>query len=122
MAVLGSVLSSTYRGEIEGHLGGVPAALRSLAGESVEGHPRGRRSSARRAGTWWPRVPGLPGRHASAIASAAIALVGAAVVAAFLPGRAPADPGAGAPGGRPEGDTPGLGIGPGAGAGESARR
>ncbi|MEV7676673.1 MULTISPECIES: MFS transporter [unclassified Streptomyces] len=125
VAVLGSVLSSTYRGEIEGHLGGVPAALRSLAGESVEGTlavaeklgPAGRDLVA-------PAYQAfLDAMHVTAIASAAIALVGAAVVAAFLPGRAPADPGAGAPGGRPEGDTPRASVpAPGTGAGESARR
>ncbi|MGW3558817.1 MFS transporter [Streptomyces sp. NPDC000963] len=125
VAVLGSVLSSTYRGEIEGHLGGVPAALRSLAGESVEGTlavaeklgPAGRDLVA-------PAYQAfLDAMHVTAIASAAIALVGAAVVAAFLPGRAPADPGADAPGGRPEGDTPRASVpAPGTGAGESARR
>ncbi|MET9932948.1 MULTISPECIES: MFS transporter [unclassified Streptomyces] len=127
VAVLGSVLSSTYRGEIEGHLGGVPAALRSLAGESVEGTlavaeklgPAGRDLVA-------PAYQAfLDAMHVTAIASAAIALVGAAVVAAFLPGRAPAAPDAGpdAPAGRPEGDAPRAPVpAPGAWAGESARR
>ncbi|WP_030222092.1 MFS transporter [Streptomyces bikiniensis] len=137
VAVLGSVLSSVYRGEIEGHLGGVPAALRSLAGESVEGTlavaeklgPAGRDLVAPAHQAF------LDAMHVTAIASAAIALVGAAVVAAFLPGRAPADPvaqdpeagaparGATVPAARPEGDTPRASVpASGAGTGESARR
>ncbi|MFF5638977.1 MFS transporter [Streptomyces sp. NPDC012825] len=126
VAVLGSVLSSVYRGEIEGHLGGVPAALRATAGESVEGTlavaeklgPAGRDLVAPAYRAF------LDAMHVTACASAAIALVGAVVVAAFLPGRAPASPGAApdAPGG-PEGDTPRASVpAPGAGAGESARR
>ncbi|WP_411069670.1 MFS transporter [Streptomyces sp. cmx-4-25] len=126
VAVLGSVLSSVYRGGIEGHLGGVPAALRATAGESVEGTlavaeklgPAGRDLVAPAHQAF------LDAMHVTACASAAIALVGAVVVAAFLPGRAPAAPGAGpdAPG-DPEGDTPRASVpAPGAGAGESARR
>ncbi|KOX50669.1 MFS transporter [Streptomyces sp. NRRL F-6492] len=139
VAVLGSVLSSVYRGGIEGHLDGVPAALRATAGESVEATlavaeklgPAGRDLVA-------PAYQAfLDAMHVTAIASAAIALAGAVVVAAFLPGRTPAGPdapqagaGAGAPdpaltapAGRPRGDTPRSSVpAPGAGAGESARR
>ncbi|MFE5595963.1 MFS transporter [Streptomyces sp. NPDC056549] len=95
VAVLGSVLSSTYRGEIEGHLGQVPAALRDTAGESIEATlavaeklgPAGRDLVA-------PAYTAfLDAMHVTAIASAAIALAGAAVVAAFLPGRAVTDGG-----------------------------
>ncbi|MER7910237.1 MFS transporter [Streptomyces sp. NPDC096068] len=142
VAVLGSVLSSVYRGEIEGHLGGVPAALRATAGESVEATlavaeklgPAGRDLVA-------PAYQAfLDAMHVTAIASAAIALVGAVVVAAFLPGRAPtapeapeagapdADPGAGTPeagtrapgvpAARPAASVPASA----AGTGESARR
>ncbi|WP_432059168.1 MFS transporter [Streptomyces sp. S1] len=135
VAVLGSVLSSVYRGEIEGHLDGVPAALRATAGESVEATlavaeklgPAGRDLVA-------PAYQAfLDAMHVTAIASAAIALAGAVVVAAFLPGRAQAapdaqDPDAGAPGAgargpgvpaaRPETSVPASA----AGTGESARR
>ncbi|MGW0034988.1 MFS transporter [Streptomyces sp. NPDC003314] len=138
VAVLGSVLSSVYRGEIEGHLGGVPAALRATAGESVEATlavaeklgPAGRDLVAPAHQAF------LDAMHVTAIASAAIALVGAAVVAAFLPGRAPAAPDA--PDAQaPDAGAPGAGArGPGvpaarpgasvpasaAGTGESARR
>ncbi|WP_121831435.1 MFS transporter [Streptomyces sp. S1] len=138
VAVLGSVLSSVYRGEIEGHLGGVPAALRATAGESVEATlavaeklgPAGRGLVAPAHQAF------LDAMHVTAIASAAIALVGAAVVAAFLPGRTPAAPDA--PDAQaPNAGAPGAGVrGPGvpaarpgasvpasaAGTGESARR
>ncbi|MFF4869261.1 MFS transporter [Streptomyces sp. NPDC000961] len=138
VAVLGSVLSSVYRGEIEGHLGGVPAALRTTAGESVEATlavaeklgPAGRDLVAPAHQAF------LDAMHVTAIASAAIALVGAAVVAAFLPGRTPAAPDA--PDAQaPNAGAPGAGVrGPGvpaarpgasvpasaAGTGESARR
>ncbi|WP_256090974.1 MFS transporter, partial [Streptomyces griseus] len=35
IAVLGSVLSTVYRGDIEGHLGAVPAGARDVAGEQA---------------------------------------------------------------------------------------
>ncbi|MEU1231941.1 DHA2 family efflux MFS transporter permease subunit [Streptomyces sp. NPDC005828] len=91
VAVLGSVLSSTYRGEIEGHLGGVPAALRDTAGESIEATlaiasklgPSGKDLVA-------PAYTAfLDAMHVTALASAAIGLAGAVVVAVFLPGRGP---------------------------------
>ncbi|WP_370412273.1 MFS transporter [Streptomyces fradiae] len=92
VAVLGSVLSSTYRGEIEGHLGAVPAALRDTAGESIEATlavaeklgPAGR-------GLVTPAYDAfLDAMHITAIGSAAVAVLGAVVVAVFLPGRTPA--------------------------------
>ncbi|MCL7377071.1 MFS transporter [Streptomyces sp. 35G-GA-8] len=89
IAVLGSVLSATYRGGIEGHLGAVPAGARDAAGESIEATigvaekmgPAGRPliSSAYDAF--------LDAMHVTALGSAAVALIGAAVVALFLPGR-----------------------------------
>ncbi|MFI8965110.1 MFS transporter [Streptomyces sp. NPDC053493] len=94
VAVLGSVLSSTYRGEIEGHLGAVPAGLREAAGESVEATlavaeklgPSGR-------GLVAPAYDAfLDAMHVTAIGSAAVAVLGAVVVALFLPGRPPAGP------------------------------
>ncbi|WP_017238949.1 MFS transporter [Streptomyces sp. SS] len=121
VAVLGSVLSSTYRGEIEGHLGAVPAALRATAGESVEATlavaeklgPAGRDLVAPAYDAF------LDAMHVTAIASTVIALAGAAVVAAFLPGRTPAGP-ATTPG---AGDTGRASVSaPGGEAGESARR
>ncbi|WP_435970454.1 MFS transporter [Streptomyces sp. Qhu_M48] len=125
VAVLGSVLSSAYRGEIEGHLGAVPAALRATAGESVEATlavaerlgPAGRDLVAPAYDAF------LSAMHLTAVASAVIALVGAAVVAAFLPGRTPAGPAPTPPGGGPEGEAARTSApASGAEAGESARR
>ncbi|MFB6835969.1 MFS transporter [Streptomyces sp. NPDC056361] len=124
VAVLGSVLSSTYRGEIEGHLGGVPAALRDTAGESVEATlavaeklgPAGRDLVA-------PAYDAFLGAmHVTAVASAVIALAGAVVVAAFLPGRTPTGPGTAPGAGTPDDTRRASMPAPGGEAGESARR
>ncbi|MET9956041.1 MFS transporter [Streptomyces sp. NPDC006339] len=89
VAVLGSVLSSTYRGEIEGHLGSVPAALRDTAGESIE-------ATLAVAEKLGPAGQGLvapaydafvDAMQVTALGSAAVAVIGAVVVALFLPGR-----------------------------------
>ncbi|MFF9064708.1 MFS transporter [Streptomyces sp. NPDC014891] len=135
VAVLGSLLSSTYRGEIEGHLGAVPEALRGAAGESVEATlavaeklgPAGRDLVAPAYDAF------LDAMHVTALASALIGLVGAAVVAMFLPGRTPAGtagapgPGAAGPGGPgPDGTGPGEAepgeAAPGTGPAGDARR
>ncbi|MFE7551406.1 MFS transporter [Streptomyces gardneri] len=121
VAVLGSVLSSVYRGEIEGHLGGVPAALRDTAGESIEATlavasrlgPAGRDLVAPAYDAF------LDAMHVTAVASAVIALIGAAVVAAFLPGRTPQAT-AQAPGAAPTGSDSDSGSGSGSGSGSRA--
>src|SRR6478736_796830 len=89
IAVLGSVLSTVYRGDIEGHLDGVPAAARDVAGESIEATlgvaeklgPAGKPLVAAANDAF------IGAMHVTALGSAAVALVGAAVVALFLPGR-----------------------------------
>ncbi|WP_329068878.1 MFS transporter [Streptomyces sp. NBC_01429] len=92
VAVLGSVLSATYRGRIDGHLGAVPAAARDAAGESIEatlGVARGLGAAGEPlAGAAYDAF--LDAMHLTAYCSAAVALIGAVVVAAFLPGRPPA--------------------------------
>ncbi|WP_418956725.1 MFS transporter [Streptomyces tritici] len=96
VAVLGSVLSAAYRGEIEGHLGGVPAGLRATAGESIEA-TLGVAEKLGPAGDALVRpayAAFLDAMHVTALASAGVALLGAVVVARYLPGRRPA----GAPG------------------------
>lgn len=106
VAVLGSVLSTTYRGEIENHLGALPAGVRDAAGESIEATlavaeklgPAGR-------GLVAPAYDAfLDAMHITAIGSASVAVLGAIVVAVFLPGRPPAAPAADAvvPGSRAE--------------------
>ncbi|MFF8715985.1 MFS transporter [Streptomyces sp. NPDC015184] len=105
VAVLGSVLSTVYRGDIEGHLGALPAGLRETAGESIEA-TLGVADRMGAAGA--PLIDAandafLKAMHVTAIGSATIALVGALVVALFLPGKPPAgqEPGGSGKGGRP---------------------
>ncbi|MFF9072843.1 MFS transporter [Streptomyces sp. NPDC014646] len=91
IAVLGSVLSTVYRGGIEGHLDALPAGVRDVAGESIEATL----AVAERMGpAGAPLVTAahaafLDAMHVTALCSAGVALVGALVVALFLPGRAP---------------------------------
>ncbi|WP_078854459.1 MFS transporter [Streptomyces sp. NRRL F-5135] len=89
VAVLGSVLSAVYRGGIEGHLGAVPASARDAAGESIEATL----GAARELGPAGRPLIGsaydafLDAMHVTALCSAGVALIGAVVVALFLPGR-----------------------------------
>ncbi|KRD00732.1 MULTISPECIES: MFS transporter [unclassified Streptomyces] len=89
IAVLGSVLSTSYRDGIEGSLGALPEGLRHTAGESIE-------ATLGVAASLGDRGKALVGpandaflhaMHVTALCGAGVALVGAAVVAAFLPGR-----------------------------------
>ncbi|MFI6434079.1 MFS transporter [Streptomyces sp. NPDC050759] len=93
IAVLGSVLSTAYRNSIEPHLGSVPAGVRHTAGESIE-------ATLGVAAKLGPRGDALVGpandaflhaMHVTALCGAGVALVGALVVALFLPGR-PTEP------------------------------
>ncbi|GGU53210.1 MFS transporter [Streptomyces albospinus] len=92
VAVLGSLLSTTYRDGIQGTLDalpGVPGPVRAAAGESIEATlgladrlgPAGRPliDSARDAF--------LHAMHVTALGSAVVSVLGAVVVAAFLPGK-----------------------------------
>ncbi|MEU9316678.1 MFS transporter [Streptomyces sp. NPDC048295] len=92
VAVLGSVLSTVYRGDIEGHLGAVPAGARQAAGESIEA-TLGIADKLGPAGA--PLVASandafLKAMHVTAVGSASVALVGTLVVALFMPGKPPA--------------------------------
>ncbi|MGW7495214.1 MFS transporter [Streptomyces luteogriseus] len=92
IAVLGSVLSTAYRTGIEDKLGVLPPALRHTAGESIEATlgvadglgPRGESLIAPAYDAF------LHAMHITALWGAGIALIGAVVVALFLPGRPPA--------------------------------
>ncbi|KUJ37191.1 multidrug MFS transporter [Streptomyces albus subsp. albus] len=99
VAVLGSVLSTTYRGGIEGELARTPGlsdSTRRSAGESVEATlgladrlgPAGRSLSAA------ARDAFVHAMHVTALSSAGVALVGALVALLFLPGKGKAGPGA----------------------------
>ncbi|MFH8367422.1 MFS transporter [Streptomyces sp. NPDC018031] len=107
VAVLGSVLSTTYRGGVEDDLARTPGlsdTARHTAGESVEATL----AVAERMG---PAGKGLAtaaedsfvhAMHVTSLSAAVVALVGAVVVGSFLPGRTGQE-GAGAPAGaRPE--------------------
>ncbi|MFJ6566868.1 MFS transporter [Streptomyces sp. NPDC091292] len=91
IAVLGSVLSGVYRSSIEDKLALVPAGMRHAAGESIEATlgvaaklgPRGQDLVTPANDAF------LHAMHLTALCGAGVAVVGALVTAAFLPGRAP---------------------------------
>ncbi|MDP4506119.1 MFS transporter [Nonomuraea turcica] len=89
VAVLGSVLSSSYRGEMAPALAALPADVRHSAGESImatlgvaEG--LGGRGEALIQPAFTAFVNGM---HVTALVSAAIALFGVVVVARWMPGK-----------------------------------
>ncbi|WP_055550903.1 DHA2 family efflux MFS transporter permease subunit [Streptomyces sp. NBRC 110028] len=92
VAVLGSVLSATYREGIQGTLAavpGLPASVRHSAGESVEATL----ALADRMGPAGHVLLGpahdsfIHAMHLTALGASGVALFGALVVAAFLPGK-----------------------------------
>ncbi|WP_407553460.1 MFS transporter [Streptomyces sp. Pv4-95] len=92
VAVLGSLLSTTYRNGIQGTLDGlpgVPAAARHAAGESIEATLglADRMGPAGRELVGAARDAFVHAMHVTALGSAGTALVGAVVVAVFLPGK-----------------------------------
>ncbi|MEV0371577.1 MFS transporter [Streptomyces sp. NPDC050636] len=92
VAVLGSLLSTSYRDGIQADLDalpGVPAAARHAAGESIEATLGLARhlGPAGRALVDDAEAAFIHAMHITALGSAAVALIGAVVVAAFLPGR-----------------------------------
>jgi EmrB/QacA subfamily drug resistance transporter len=89
VAVLGSLLSTTYRNGIDGHLGVLPAADRHAAGESVQAtlSIAGKLGAAGRALVQPANDAFIHAMHITAIGSAAVALAGAVVVLVFLPGK-----------------------------------
>jgi EmrB/QacA subfamily drug resistance transporter len=89
VAVLGSVLSSAYRGSIAPHLGNLPAAQRDTASESIsatygvaEGMGRAGRALIEPANTAF-----IHAMHIAAAGSGIVALLGMLVVVGWLPGR-----------------------------------
>ncbi|GAB3179429.1 MFS transporter [Streptomyces incanus] len=91
VAILGSVLSTAYRTHIEDKLVLLPPGARHAAGESIEATL----GAAARLG---PRGDALVGSandaflhamHITGLAGAGVAVLGAIVVALFLPGRSP---------------------------------
>ncbi|WP_225830903.1 MFS transporter [Streptomyces sp. NK08204] len=92
IAVLGSVLSTAYRNGIEDKLGMLPPGLRDTAGESIEATlgiaqkfgPQGRALVTPADDAF------LHAMHVTALCGTGVALLGAVVVALFLPGKPPA--------------------------------
>ncbi|HXB49369.1 MAG TPA: MFS transporter [Streptosporangiaceae bacterium] len=89
VAVLGSLLSTTYRNGIDGHLGVLPASDRHAAGESVQATLAlaEKLGPAGRALVQPANDAFIHAMHITAIGSAAVALAGAVVVLVFLPGK-----------------------------------
>ncbi|MEU2440108.1 MFS transporter [Streptomyces rubradiris] len=94
IAVLGSVLATSYRNGIEDKLGALPPNLRDTAAESIEATlgvaeklgPRGEALVTPANDAF------LHAMHVTALCGTGVALVGAVVTALFLPGRTPAAP------------------------------
>ena len=92
VAILGSVLGASYRDEISGQLGVIPAGQREAAGESIEatfaaaGHANAQAAELAEAA----RDAFVSAMHVSSLYAAIVALVGAAVVLRWLPGKPPA--------------------------------
>ncbi|KOT38064.1 multidrug MFS transporter [Streptomyces caelestis] len=92
IAVLGSVLSTAYRNGIEDELGPLPPGARHAAGESIEATL----AVADRLGARGEALADaaddafLHAMHVTALWGAGVAVLGAVVIAVFLPGRMPA--------------------------------
>ncbi|MFJ9961131.1 MFS transporter [Streptomyces avermitilis] len=92
IAILGSVLSTTYRDGIEDKLSQLPPGVRHTAGESIEATlgvaaklgPNGKALIAPANDAF------LHAMHLTALCGAGVAVLGAVIVALFLPGRPPA--------------------------------
>ncbi|MEU6710600.1 MFS transporter [Nonomuraea sp. NPDC046802] len=90
VAVLGSVLSSSYRGEIAPALAGLPSNVQHSAGESIMAtmgvaQTLGEQGQALVQPAFTAFVNGM---HVTALVSAVIALLGVALVARWMPGKA----------------------------------
>ncbi|MEV7325028.1 MFS transporter [Streptomyces sp. NPDC093970] len=92
IAVLGSVLSTSYRDGIEDKLGALPPGVRDTAGESIEATL----GVAQKLGAQGKALVDpandafLHAMHTTALCGVGVALLGAVVTALFLPGKPPA--------------------------------
>jgi EmrB/QacA subfamily drug resistance transporter len=89
VAVLGSVLSSSYRGEVTPALSGLPADVQHTAGESIMATVAvaGELGERGQALVQPAFAAFLDGMHLTALMAAGIALAGVAVVAKWMPGK-----------------------------------
>ncbi|MFI9105777.1 MFS transporter [Streptomyces fildesensis] len=87
VAILGSLLSTTYRDGIDSHLTGVPAPARHAAGESIQATlgVAEKMGPAGKALVQPANNAFIHAMHITAIGSASVAVVGTLVVLAFLP-------------------------------------
>ena len=94
VAVLGSVVASVYRRDLEGDLAALPAGARETAGESIEGaHGVAAELGAAGQGLIEPaNAAFVHSMHTASAAAAVIAFLGAMVVVRWMPGRAAAAP------------------------------
>jgi len=90
VAVLGSILASGYRGDMDSAVASLPPQARDIAQDSLAGGlaVAERLGDGRLAATAQDAF--LSGMHAAALVAAAVALAGALVAAIFLPSREPA--------------------------------
>jgi EmrB/QacA subfamily drug resistance transporter len=93
VAVLGSLLSTTYRDHIAGDLARLPPGARHAAGESIEATLAVARGlgPAGEALIAPARAAFVDAMHLTALGAAASAVAGALVVAVWLPGKPPRD-------------------------------
>ncbi|EST38050.1 hypothetical protein N566_09535 [Streptomycetaceae bacterium MP113-05] len=89
VAVLGSLLSAAYRSGIQDDLSVLPAGARHVAGESIEGTLTAaeRLGAAGRVLIDPAKGAYVDAMHVTALVAAAVALLGALVVAVWLPGK-----------------------------------
>ncbi|MEV7034432.1 MFS transporter [Streptomyces sp. NPDC093272] len=92
IAVLGSVLSTSYRNGIEDKLGALPPGLRDTAGESIEATlgVADKLGAQGRSLVTPANDAFLHAMHMTALCGVGVALIGAVVTALFLPGKPPA--------------------------------
>ncbi|HLU71035.1 MAG TPA: MFS transporter [Nonomuraea sp.] len=89
VAVLGSVLSSSYRSQIAPALEGLPAHVQHAGGESIMATAEVARSLGERGAPLMDLANDafVHGMHVTALSAAVIALFGAGVVARWMPGK-----------------------------------
>ncbi|WP_051950624.1 MFS transporter [Actinacidiphila yeochonensis] len=94
VAILGSLMSTVYRDQVKGHLSVVPPARRGAAAESIEATlGAAQRMGARGQVLVKPADDAfLHAMHVTAVASGAVALLGAVIALVFLPAKPPAAP------------------------------
>ncbi|GAB2778530.1 MFS transporter [Streptomyces daliensis] len=95
VAVLGSLLSTTYRDGIEDELSALPPGARHAAGESIEATltVAERMGPAGHALVEQGKAAFVDAMHVTVLGSAAVAVLGALVVLLWLPGKPPAPKG-----------------------------